>query len=141
MRGTVISVTWSEGPGVPWVAFTSRISGMNIVYGNRIVDVDGREDCCLSLRRGEYICQISGIYGRSPLIAATLRIMTSEQQEALVGNLEVHGGKQDFLFESVPEHEIVGLVMSEDGAVCGIKQAPLPPSRAPAAQVAVPAYL
>lgn len=129
-RGSIASVSWAEAFEVPWVAFTSRSTGMQSLYGER--DAPEIEESSLSLRRGEYIQSISGSWSAlstspEPVVARALRIVTSEQQESVAGE---SAALEDFHFEADHDHEIVGLTF-QDGSISGVKQALLAPSRVP----------
>jgi hypothetical protein len=92
----------------------------------------GAEENSLSLRRGEFISSISGMCGTSPKLASCLFIRTSEGQEGFAGACDTQtDAAWDFVFTAVDGHEIVGVHVGENGALCGIRQAPLPPSRVP----------
>lgn len=147
LRGTVAMVTWGEATGVPWLAFVSRASGLPRIYGNG--REGAHEECMLSLRRGEYICSISGCHGRAPLLAQHVRVLTSEQQEVTAGAAgrlaaEALAGQESgtagcsFSFTASDGHEIVGLKLGEDGRICGVKQVALPPSRVPLSAIMEP---
>jgi hypothetical protein len=137
MRGTVASVALGEACHVHWAEFTSRSTGMPYIFGERGgTDI---EESTLSLRRGEYISSIAGIRSRpsssdEPCLARSLRIVTSEQQEIFAGEPST---SWDFHFEADEGREIVGLII-QDGAVSGVKQAILAPSRAPSGIIAGP---
>lgn len=130
MRGSIASVSWSaQASEIPWVVFANRSIGSERLYG------DGRspeqEVQARHLRRGEFITCISGSWvGTSsfdgqPPIARGLRILTSEHQEILIGEVST---PSDFCFEAEPEREVIGLIV-QDGVISGVKQALLAPSR------------
>mmetsp|Transcript_108159 Transcript_108159/g.304636 ORF Transcript_108159/g.304636 Transcript_108159/m.304636 type:complete len:447 (+) Transcript_108159:59-1399(+) len=132
LRGTVVAVSWAQGHGVPWMGFMSRVSGLLCVYGER--DSAEHEGCSFSLRRGEYIRSISGVCGPRPLLASSMRICTSEEQELVAGTADGADTEVNaccFFFEAAPGHEITGLKLDDAGAVLGVRQAPLVPPRAP----------
>ncbi|CAE8657279.1 unnamed protein product [Polarella glacialis] len=128
-RGSVSSVSWREAPVVSCIAFQSRSSGMRWRYGTGWEDLEAEQ--CLSLRRGEFITCLSGTQGTSRVLAGSLRILTSEGQEAVAGGLEGWDeAGADFVFRAEPGHEIVGLQVV-DGRISGSKQLSLTCSRAP----------
>jgi len=134
MRGSIASMAWTEGaPDVPWITFTSRISGAEIAYGQKRDLQSPNEEGTFSLRRGEYFTSISGVFGAPPALALCLRLVTSEFQEINLGT-EDPDVQFDFAFEASSGFEIVGLQLGEDEAVVGIRQSPLAPSRVSAAQ-------
>jgi len=158
MRGTVAAVSWAEVSGVPWLSFTSRVSGMRSVYGEHSGPAAHAEEGSINLRRGEFVIAISGVVGvdLSPAhLAACLHLVTSEAQEAVIGNqllsfdtlesAEPNNGAADggvrfassslgdqrrsFDFRASPGHEIVGVQLDSDGHIVGVTQLVLGPSR------------
>jgi len=139
MRGTIASVTWAEAPDVPWLIFTNRVSGQWALYGDGRKVSLSEEEHTLSLRRGEFIQTVMGLHterkgGRPQPLARSLKIVTSEQQEVLSGQAahsSVGPSRTDhgyFCFEADLGHEIVGLCI-QDGAISGVRQVHLAPSR------------
>jgi len=136
MRGTIASIAWGEAAQVPWIVFTSRSTGMHAIFGAK--GAKEMEESTISLRRGEYIRLVSGCWGThsrpfEPLLARSLKIVTSEQQEIYAG---AQSSSYDFFFPAREGHEIVGLT-TQDGVITGVKQAVLAPSRVPPGLTAV----
>lgn len=115
---------------MPWVKFSNRMNRAERLYGER-GPTEHEEVAAAHLRRGEYIVCISGCRswscssGAQPLLARSLRMVTSEQQEIVVGESAT---SIDFCFKAEAEHEIIGLSI-QDGVIIDVKQAALGPSR------------
>lgn len=157
-RGTIAEVRWAGAAAVPWVAFVCRASGRRWLYGASCAgcSIPNHDEQTLCLRRGEYIRCIAGGHKAieaskndsgtestlsasrpEPELAQWLRIISSEGQDVSLGDappdeeLQASAARSEcgFEHEAAPGHEIVGLVLGEDGAVAGVKQAKLAPSR------------
>lgn len=145
MRGTVSAIYWSpatEALTVPWVVFVNRATGAERLYGRSPCEQE--EKAAAHLRRGEYITCVSGSSSSCSSneesaqhqVAQYLRILTSEQQEIIIGEAAATIDSIDFCYRAEHEHEIVGLSMHQDGCIVGVKQAILAPSRVQTSEAA-----
>jgi hypothetical protein len=132
-RGSIASVSWSSAPGIRWLAIMNRNNVTQTVYGD--APEGSVEDAgignSVNLRRGEFLRQISGAIGPVPHIARWLRLETSEGQVAYLGEPQeiIDEEEPDFTFSALPDQEITAIETGENGAISGIRQSPLPPSR------------
>jgi len=131
-RGSIASVSWSSAPGVRWIAIMNRNNVTQTVYGTPEGSVeDAGLGNSMNLRRGEFLRQISGAIGPVPHIARWLRLETSEGQVAFLGETQevVDEEEPNFTFCALPDQEITALEIGDNGAISGIRQTALPPSR------------
>lgn len=125
---------------MPWLVFVNRMNGTERFYGESDSFEEG-ETMAAHLRRGEFISSISGCRswsgacssGTQQPLAQCLRIVTSEAQEIVVGE---SAADFDFCFQAHPGHEIIGLILTQDGVISDVKQAVLAPSRVQASTAA-----
>eukprot|EP00747_Dinoflagellata_sp_TGD_P208316 gnl/TRDRNA2_/TRDRNA2_81818_c0_seq1.p1 gnl/TRDRNA2_/TRDRNA2_81818_c0~~gnl/TRDRNA2_/TRDRNA2_81818_c0_seq1.p1 ORF type:complete len:435 (-),score=67.11 gnl/TRDRNA2_/TRDRNA2_81818_c0_seq1:40-1281(-) len=135
LRGSVAEVSWCVATQVETVVFTRRTTADQVCFGRELTgepgeEVDGVEIVThgpVTLRRGEYICAVSGRgSGADWHLASWLMLETSEGLMLTLGEPELDS---DFRFGAKPGREIVGLQVGPDGRISGVKDAQLPPSR------------